>query len=151
MNNRMNIKDTLRHVGARSIAFSIIIVLLVITAASFIGNSFYVTKKDVLQLRGELNAKESAIEYDRCLLTRVNIVTLVGRSVDNMIRSGTDNEEIERYLTEQTENIIAALDPMTTGLYGWINGEYLDGSPEHEKLFMRMIEALRLNPDHLID
>ncbi|MDY5679738.1 MAG: transposase, partial [Candidatus Methanomethylophilaceae archaeon] len=29
--------------------------------------------------------------------------------------------------------------------------EYLDGSPEHEELFMRMIEALRLNPDHLID
>lgn len=29
--------------------------------------------------------------------------------------------------------------------------EYLDGSPEREELFMRMIEALRLNPDHLID
>ena len=29
--------------------------------------------------------------------------------------------------------------------------EYLDVSPEHEELFMRMIEALRLNPDHLID
>ena len=29
--------------------------------------------------------------------------------------------------------------------------EYLDGSPEHEELFIRMIEALRLNPDHLID
>ena len=31
------------------------------------------------------------------------------------------------------------------------DGEYLDGSPEHEELFMRMIEALRFNPDHLID
>ena len=29
--------------------------------------------------------------------------------------------------------------------------EYLDGSPEHEELFMRMVEVLGLDPDHLID
>jgi len=29
--------------------------------------------------------------------------------------------------------------------------EYLDGSPEHEELFMRMAESLKLDPDHLID
>ena len=29
--------------------------------------------------------------------------------------------------------------------------EYLDGSPEHEELFMRMIGALGVDPDHLID
>ena len=29
--------------------------------------------------------------------------------------------------------------------------EYLDGSPEHEELFMRMVGALGLDPDHLID
>ena len=29
--------------------------------------------------------------------------------------------------------------------------EYFDGSPEHEELFMRMIEVLGLDPDHLID
>ena len=29
--------------------------------------------------------------------------------------------------------------------------EYLDGSSEHEELFMRMIAALRLDPDHPID
>ncbi len=68
------------------------------------------------------------MEYDRCLLTRVNIVTLVGRTVENMLASGSSNEKIEAYLTDQTNNIIATLDPSTTGLYGWINREYLDGA-----------------------
>ncbi|AMH94599.1 hypothetical protein AR505_0878 [methanogenic archaeon ISO4-H5] len=31
------------------------------------------------------------------------------------------------------------------------DGERLDGSPEHEELFMRMVEVLGLDPDHLID
>ena len=29
-------------------------------------------------------------------------------------------------------------------------GEYLDGSEEHIDLFMRMLEALRIDPDHLL-
>ena len=68
------------------------------------------------------------MEYDRCLITRVNIVTLVGRTVEHMQASGTDNESIKTYLTDQTNNIVATLDPSTTGLYVWINREYLDGA-----------------------
>ena len=30
------------------------------------------------------------------------------------------------------------------------DGEYLDGSEEHIDLFMRMLEALRIDPDHLL-
>lgn len=129
MNDRIQrIKDTLRHAGARSIAVAIIVILITSVVAAFIGNSVYVTKKDVLQLQGELNAKEAAMEYDRCLLTRVNIVTLVGCAVENMLANGSDNGAIEQYLTEQTAYISATLDPTTTGLYGWINREYLDGA-----------------------
>lgn len=45
-----------------------------------------------------------------------------------MINSGSRNDKIEQYLTDQTDNVIETLDPNSTGLYGWINGEYLDGS-----------------------
>ena len=78
MSDPIRIKDTLRHVGARPIAVTIAVILVTLIAAAFIGNSFYATEKKVLQQRGEPNAREAAAEYDHCLLTRVNIVTLVG-------------------------------------------------------------------------
>ena len=128
MKDKITVRDILRHVGARSILVMILVILAAVTAAALIGNSFYATEKEVLQQRGELNAKEAAAEYDHCLLTRVNIVTLVGRTVENMLAAGTGNEKIEQYLVEQTNNIIATLDPTTTGLYGWVNGAYVDGA-----------------------
>ena len=128
MNDKMKIRDILRYVSVKSIAAAIIVMLATSIAAAFIGNSFYAMEKEVLQLQGELNAKESASEYDHILLTRVNIVTMVGCTVDNMLAYGTSNEKIEMYLIDQTNNIAATLDPTTTGLYGWVGGAYLDGA-----------------------
>ena len=120
--------NTLKYIGARSIIIALIIFLLTAGIAVYTGRHLLATEKEVLIQQGELNAKEAAMEYDRCLLTRVNIVTLVGRTVENMLASGSDNEKIKAYLTEQTNNIVATLDPSTTGLYGWINRGYLDGA-----------------------
>lgn len=117
----------LRHLGARSLIIALVVLLLTAALAIYVGNSLSRLEKEVLQQRGELNAMEAAMEYDRCLLTRVNIVTLVGRTVDKMLASGTNNEKIEAYLKEQSECIKQTLDPGSTGLYGWIDGEYLDG------------------------
>ena len=122
------LRNTLKYIGPRSIVIALIVFLLTAGIAVYTGRHLLDTEKAVLIQRGELNAKEAAMEYDRCLLTRVNIVTLVGRTVENMFALGSDNAKIKAYLTEQTNNIVATLDPSTTGLYGWINREYLDGA-----------------------
>lgn len=122
------LQRVLKHIGARSIIIAVIVLLMTAGIAVYAGRRLSSTEKEVLRHQGELNAKEAAMEYDRCLITRVNIVTLVGRTVEHMQASGTDNESIKTYLTDQTNNIVATLDPSTTGLYGWINREYLDGA-----------------------
>ena len=122
------LREAIGHIGAKSLAAAILVIIATTVIASLIGNANYATEKKVLQQQGELNAKESAIEYDRCLLTRVNIVTVVGYAVDTMIASGKDNSEIVKFITDETNYIIATLDPSTTGIYGWINEEYLDGA-----------------------
>ena len=68
------------------------------------------------------------MEYNRYLLTRVDIVTMVANTVEDLIEFDSDNRAIEKYLTDETHNVIETLDPRTTGLYGWINGEYIDGA-----------------------
>ena len=116
------------RIWIRSLAVAFVVITIVVVAFIFIGRSFYANKKEVLQQQCELNAKESAGEYDRCLLTRANIVTVVGYAVDTMMKEGRDNRAILEYMTDETNYIVATLDPSTTGIYGLINGEYLDGS-----------------------
>jgi len=122
------IRNALKDIGVRLMLIALVVLLLTAGIAVYTGRHLLATEKEVLLQQGELNAKEAAREYDRCLLTRVNIVTLVGRTVENMFALGSGNDKIEAYLTEQTNIIGATLDPSTTGLYGWINGEYLDGA-----------------------
>ena len=122
------IKEILRHVGIRSIALAFVALFVIMLIASIIGNNFYVTEKRVLNLQGELNARNAAADYDRYLHTRSNIVTLVGYGVNDMLKSGARNSVILDYLTDQTGYITASIDPNSTGLYGWFNNEYLDGS-----------------------
>lgn len=122
------LKEALSHIGIKSIATALTVFIITAGIAGYVGIRYYEAEKEVLLLQGELNARESAIEYNSCLLTRVNIVTLVGRAVDEMLSNNTKGKQIEEYLTQQTEYVISTLDPHTTGLYGWIAGEYLDGS-----------------------
>ncbi len=121
-------KKTANMIRIRSLAVAIVVITIVVVASVYVGQRFYATKKEVLQQQCELNAKESAREYDRCLLTRANIVTVAGYAVDMMMKSGRDNQAILDYMTAETNYIVATLDPSTTGIYGLINGEYLDGS-----------------------
>lgn len=122
------LRNTLKYIGIRSLLIAFIVFLLTAGIAVYTGRHLLAMEKEVLIQRGELNAQEAAMEYDRCLLTRANTVTLVGQTVENMLAFGSTNEMIKAYLTEQTNNIVATLDPSTTGLYGWINKEYLDGA-----------------------
>ena len=96
------LREAIGHIGAKSLAAAILVIIATTLIASLIGNANYATEKKVLQQQGELNAKESVMEYDRCLLTRVNIVTVVGYAVDTMIASGKGNSEIVKFITDET-------------------------------------------------
>ena len=120
--------ETMRYIKPRSIVFALVVLLITAGIATFAGREIHRLTSETLLLRGELNAQEAAIEYNRYLLTRVDIVTLVGSTVDDLLESGADSAVLETYLTDETNNIIATLDPTTTGLYGWLNETYVDGS-----------------------
>ena len=102
--------------------------LIAVGTAAYIGSRLYASEKEVLQHRGALNAQEAAMEYNRYLITRMNVVTMVGCNVENLLADGAGAEKTEKYLTVETENVIETLDTDTTGLYGWFDGTYIDGS-----------------------
>ena len=52
---------------------------------------------------------------------------LAGHVVDEMVREAKPNSDILDYLTAESLSIKKSIDADYTGLYGWINDEYLDG------------------------
>ena len=76
---------------------------------------------------GELNAMTSAEQIDQYLSQGVVTMNLVCYTLDSMIRAGKSQAEIRGFLVNQSDAVLnSTLD--TTGLYGYIRGEYLDGT-----------------------
>ena len=77
---------------------------------------------------GELNASVSAGQIDKYLSLGTDCIRLVGYTLDNMIRDGRSQDEIRDYLINQSAAILNILSDDSTGLYGYINGEFLSGT-----------------------
>ena len=58
----------------------------------------------------------------------LDTIRLAGYTVDNMIKTGRTQKEILKYLTDETIAVSDSLIADTTGIYGYIRGEYMDGS-----------------------
>ena len=117
-----------KYISARAVVFAIAVLFVTGVIATTVGFQIHTMTKETLSLRSELNTLNAAVEYNRYLLTRVDIVTMVGSTVDDLLAAGADSAVIEQYLTDETDNIVSTLDPSTTGLYGWFDNTYLDGS-----------------------
>lgn len=125
--NKIRTSDALKNFGARNIAASLLLILISAAIIAFGCLSLYTSVKENILLKGELNAKQSAEEFDKYLLVRKDAVMLAGFTVDNMRIHNATGPEMIQFLEEETLRIRAELDPDITGLYGWVNGEYLDG------------------------
>ena len=106
----------------------ILIFLLQALMLAVIFSSFYsIGAKDIKEL-GVSNMKSQAAMVENYLNRGNNVLWFAAESVEHMMRSSADNEEILRYLTDATEQMQQQFDVNFTGLYGYVNGEYVDGS-----------------------
>ena len=88
----------------------------------------YDETKDNIINTGRCHAIETADIIDKKLSSYIDILRLASYSLDNMIRDERTNEEILDYLANETVAFKESLSSETTGLYGYINDEYMDGS-----------------------
>lgn len=123
-----NLRKILKHIKIGSVIFVLAVLFVTAGIATYVGLRIHDMRKETVLLRGEVNTQDTAMEYNRYLLTRVDIVTMVSSKVEDLLESGADSGVIEEYLTDQTNIIIDTLDPETTGLYGLFNGVYVDGA-----------------------
>ena len=124
---RTKIRTIISLMGTRSAIVSLLVFFLTVSVTCVVGYRFYQATKEDIHLQGKVNAVQSAKEFESYLLVRENIVVLASHVVDEMIREGLPNSEILEYLTAESLSIKKSIDKDYTGLYGWVNEEYLDG------------------------
>ena len=75
------------------------------------------------------NDKAAAItaELENYLETARSVLWVAADTVDHMVANGATYEEIVDYITRESTNTASQFDESYTGIYGYINGRYVDG------------------------
>lgn len=116
-----------RYGYRRALAF---VALAVFFAALIIVYNTLLTSyvKESIQKESEINALNSAKEVEIYLSTAMDYINVTEYVVGTMIDNGADDEVILKYLTDQTNMVQQSIMPATTGIYGYIQESFLDGS-----------------------
>ena len=66
-------------------------------------------------------------ELENYMDTAKSVLWVAADTVDHMVANGATDEEIVEYITRESTNTEAQFDESYTGIYGYINGNYVDG------------------------
>lgn len=116
---RMNRKTLTAFVAA-------VIGIIILNGVIFVA-LYESSRKNIISL-GKENAIKSAQEFNDYLLTSIDATELVAYTIDNLIKEGKDSEYIREYLIQETNNYSNAISENYTGIYGLIDGNFLDGT-----------------------
>lgn len=91
-------------------------------------NMLYNQTREGIIKNGQAVAIQSKNYLSEYLSTSIDAIKLSAYTIDGMIKTNKTNKEILDYLVGQSAAVTNAIFENTTGLYGYINGEYLDGA-----------------------
>ncbi len=113
----------------KNLVFTLLITLgLMIFVVIYSSRHFYRVSVVGIEERGMDKARTTATDLDNYLTTAMSTLRVTADSVDLMIQNDEPQYKIHEYLVSQTLNQKNHLDENFTGLYGYVRGEYLDGT-----------------------
>ncbi len=110
----------------------ILTLLITLTALIFIlyytFRSFYsIARKDIVTI-GENAVSEQSEQLNNFLFKGMDVLQVTAMTVDYMLQNDTSSDEIQQYLVQQSKDYKEKINQNFTSIYGFFNGEYLDGS-----------------------
>lgn len=97
------------------------------TIVLLIYKTIYEEKRSNIIKDGQMTAIRSADMFNEYIDTGINAVDLTAYTIDKMLDTSS-NEAILDFIVRQTDATTNTFFENTTGLYGYINGEYMDGA-----------------------
>ena len=103
------------------------ILCLMVAMVLYTSNAISRVSVSNIQEVGEDKISGVAAQLENYLDTSVSVLWVTADTVDHMVHNGGTTEQIHDYIVEETEKQKQQFDENTTGIYGYIMGEYLDG------------------------
>ncbi|MBO5451564.1 MAG: response regulator [Lachnospiraceae bacterium] len=100
---------------------------LLVFMTTYIFSSFYQSSVKRIEELGVSNMKSESAMIENYLNKSMDVLWVTADTVNYMMENGASSEEILQYLTIEAEHEKQQIDENFTGIYGYINGEYLDG------------------------
>lgn len=100
--------------------------LLVLILLNF--RMVYNLSSDNIEYDGEYRVKSYSVAYEDYLKPGLQTMEYVAYNTEHMLKTNAGNEEILKFFERETTAYASEVDSATTGIYGYINGEFLDGS-----------------------
>ena len=105
----------------------IITVVLLVAIVMYTFGSFYKITKDDVIVMGETTTKEMSEQVQNFLMRGYETLEVTADSVEYMVSEGMAAKEIEYFLTMESNKFAERISEDFTGIYGWVNGTYVDG------------------------
>lgn len=107
-----------------TVIFSLFAMLLL---ALYSFSSFYSNAVNNARALGESTLAQEKEHLSAYLSKGIDVLQVTAVTIESVMRNGGTSEEILKILTEESKYYKQDVDENYTGIYGWINGEYLDG------------------------
>lgn len=105
----------------------ILVFLLLFIMLVYIFLSFYRTSVSNIRELGVKNIKSEAAMIETYMTKSMDVLWATADTVNYLMQEGASSEEILGYLTKEAEHAAKQVDENFTGIYGYIDGQYLDG------------------------
>lgn len=106
---------------------ALVIAFFVAVILSYYNMLYNQTRESIIK-NGQAAAIQSKNYLSEYLSTSIDAIKLTAYTIDGMIKNNKSNKEILDYLVGQSTAITSTVFENTTGLYAYVNGEYLDGA-----------------------
>ena len=105
----------------------IMVFFLLVFMVIYIFSSFYHSSVTKINELGVSNMKSEAAMIENYLNKGMDVLWVTADTVNYMMEHDASSDEILQYLTAEAKHETEQIDENFTGIYGYINGEYLDG------------------------
>lgn len=122
------ISDKIKKFGTGNLAGALLMAIFFVSLSIIFYVFLHNSIKENIINQDMLMAKESIAQYERYLATGMNLVDYESSQIEKMVSHGVGQSTILDHMMAATDIIVEEVDENSTGLYGYINGEYLDGS-----------------------
>ena len=109
------------------VIYAVIIAFFVGVIVSYYAMLYTETQNRIIKI-DELSSVTSSEQIDKYLSKGIDTMRLACYTLDNMIRTGRSQGEIHDFLVNQSSAVVNTTEENSTGIYGYINGEYVDGT-----------------------